>query len=226
MFEKSKRLVVLIIYITCFSWGCRKDIPVDFRIALTFDDGPDALYTPQVLDILKKENVKATFFLIGKRIVTFPDIARRIHAEGHCIGNHSYTHRWIPYMNFKTMMNEITRTESLIENVCGTSNRYFRAPWGAIQEGQEIQLKAHGFTVFRWNLDPSDWDIKHNTIDGIVASVVNNAGPEKIVLLHSADYAGVEGRGKTVAALPRIIQALKLKRCHFVTLEEMTKTSL
>jgi peptidoglycan/xylan/chitin deacetylase (PgdA/CDA1 family) len=218
----KKIVLVLLVFVLSFSvWSCRKDVIPAYRIALTFDDGPDSVYTPQVLDILKRENVKATFFLIGKKIAKNTDVTLRIRDEGHCIGNHSYTHCWFPKLNFTNVMKEITKTEDLIQNLCGSSHRYFRAPWGAIEQSQELELKAQGFTVVKWNVDPNDWDIKHTTVEKIVNVVVNNAGPEKIVLLHCADYAGIEGREKTIAALPHIIQILKQQHYLFVTIEEI-----
>jgi peptidoglycan/xylan/chitin deacetylase (PgdA/CDA1 family) len=207
-----------------FSWSCRKDVvPEGYRVALTFDDGPDGKYTPQVLDILRQEEIKATFFLIGKHIRQHPDVTQRIHAEGHCIGNHSYHHYWMPDMGFFRVMNEIVTTEFLIDSICGSSLKYFRAPWGAIHKDQEDQLKARGYTVFNWDLDSDDWDIKHNSVDGIVNKVVACAGSGKIILFHSADFAGVDGREKTVAALPRIIRILKQQHYRFVTLEELVR---
>ena len=218
----QKIAFAFLIFVLSFSvWSCRKDVMPEYRIALTFDDGPDTVYTPQVLNILKQENVKATFFLIGKKIAKNPAMTLRIRDEGHCIGNHSYTHCWMPKLNFTNVMNEITKTENLIENICGSSNRYFRAPWGAIDPEQEKEIRAQGFTVVKWNVDPTDGDIKHTTADKIASVVVNNAGSEKIILLHCADYAGLEGREKTIAALPRIIQILKQKHYRFVTMEEM-----
>jgi peptidoglycan/xylan/chitin deacetylase (PgdA/CDA1 family) len=204
--------------------SCRHDEVVKgFPIALTFDDGPDGVYTPKILDILKEENAKASFFLIGKRIKHFPAITRRIYTEGHCIGNHSHNHTWLPGMQHKLMLKEISHTEFLIDSVVGYSSKYFRAPWGAIDKNQTEALTALGYTVFKWDIDSHDWDAKHTSVDEIVNQVVSLAHPGCIVLLHSADFAGIEGREKTLAALPRIIHALKDKHYRFVTLEELMR---
>jgi len=205
-----------------FSWGCHKDvIPEGSRVALTFDDGPDGKYTPEVLDILKREGIKATFFLMGKHIKRCPEVTLRIAGEGHCIGNHSYHHYWLPFMNSIQLLSEVSTTENLIDSLCGGSHKYFRAPWGAITAVQKEQLATRGFTVFNWDLDSDDWDIQHNTTDDIVRRVMANVGSGKIILFHSADFADLEGREKTVAALPQIIDLLKQKHFRFVTLDEL-----
>ena len=190
-------------------------------IAITFDDGPDTVYTPKILDILKKENVKATFFLIGNKIKKNPKIAQRIFQEGHCIGNHTYTHLDMKDVSIERVEKEVVKTELLIDSMFGSSLKYMRAPWGAINDDQKAALVKLGYKVFKWNLDAFDWDINKNTVDGIVKRVLTMAKPGTILILHCADWTGKESREKTVEALPLIIDGLRKRQYEFVTLKQM-----
>ena len=117
-------------------------------VALTFDDGPDPLYTGMILDILKEKNVKATFFLVGYKIKQNPQIAERIFEEGHCLANHTYTHIDLKKKSFKVIYSEVQQTEQLITNVCGESPKIFRPPWGHITNSEKEALENHGYKIF------------------------------------------------------------------------------
>jgi len=220
----SKLLIFFVwVGVSLFSWGSPKIVvvPGDYNIALTFDDGPDSLYTSQILDILEQEQIKGTFFLIGKQMKRHPDITKRIHQQGHCIGNHTYNHCCVPRMSFEDILHEVTTTDHLIDSLCGPSCKFFRAPWGAISADQAGCLNDLGYTVFGWDLDSDDWNVQNNSVNSIVTRVTSRISPGKIVLFHSADYAGKDGREKTIAALPLIIHTLKQWGYRFVTLKEL-----
>ena len=203
---------------------CKKDPAVkENLIALTFDDGPDAIYTPKVLDILKSNNIKASFFIIGKKIKKFPEVAKRIYSEGHAIGNHTYNHLNCLYINIDQLKYEVSRTETLIDSLFGKSNKYVRMPFGFISNEQYLTLTELGYKIIGWDVDSYDWDIDHNTIEGIVNRVVSQSKPGKIVLLHCADYLDLSSREKTIEALPEIIKELQKKNYKFVTLENLEK---
>uniref|UniRef100_I2Q3D6 Glycosyl transferase n=1 Tax=Desulfovibrio sp. U5L TaxID=596152 RepID=I2Q3D6_9BACT len=193
-------------------------------VALTFDDGPDPKFTPRVLDILKEEDVKATFFIIGGNGEKNPELLRRIYAEGHDIGNHTYTHPNIADVSATQLNLEVSATQRLLESVLGRQTHLFRSPYGEDSEPEtqdqvrplEI-LGKQGYVFVGMRIDPSDW--KQPGVDAIVEEAVHQAetGEGNVVLLH--DSGG--DRSQTVAALPRIIEALKEKGYRFATVSEL-----
>lgn len=188
----------------------------DKVIALTFDDGPDPIYTPQILDILKEKDVKATFFLMGKKIEKYPKIAERIYNEGHFIANHTYSHINLPGKKNDEVLASIAKTELLLEGICGQSYKIFRPPWGHITDEQKVMLKKNGYRIVMWDVNSHDYksDI---SVNQIIYNVMENIDNKKVILLHDSDYQGRASRKKTVQALPQIIDLLKEKRFAFVT---------
>src|SRR5579872_1722915 len=121
------------------------------KVALTFDDGPDAAATPEVLDLLKREGISAAFFCVGKNVAVHPEIVRRIADEGHLLGNHSYTHPWyISLLRAQGLRKEIERTQAAIEAAAGEKPRYFRPPSGMTGPNFPRALKATGLTLVGW----------------------------------------------------------------------------
>lgn len=110
------------------------------QVALTFDDGPDLEYTPQILDVLKNNNVKATFFVVGNRAEAHPEIVRRMIAEGHEVANHSYNHANLPKMEAADFRRQLEQTDRILEPLIGYSPKLFRPPYGAIDEQQVLWL--------------------------------------------------------------------------------------
>ena len=127
------------------------------QIALTFDDVPDSRFTPKVLDQLKRQGIKATFFVVGHRAKKHPDLLRRIHAEGHIIGNHSYTHPQFKRRSAKQFETEIKRTEKIIEDTIGYRPKLIRPPYGEINEAQLKWAQKNGYCIVNWNVDSLDW---------------------------------------------------------------------
>lgn len=184
-------------------------------ISLTFDDGPDNIYTPLILDVLKEKNVTATFFLIGDKMKKYPEITKRIFNEGHVLANHTTNHLRLPGKTFSQVLDNLIQTENLIASVCGTSQKLYRPPFGLITDNQKERLSKLGFKLVLWNVNSKDF-IKSASIDGIVNGVVNGAGNNKVVLFHCADFKGNASRMKTVLALPRIIDILRSENYVFV----------
>ena len=197
-------------------------------VALTFDDGPDPAWTPQVLDLLKREHVPATFFVIGENAVNSPDLVRRIVAEGHEIGNHTYTHPNLGLESAAAAGIEIASTERAIEALTGHSTRLFRAPFMGDAEPttpDEIEpiLAAQrlGYISVGLHVDPLDWQepdaatITARTIAGVTSNDEYSGG--QIVLLH--DSGG--DRSATVTALPGIIEGLRAKGYRFVAVSAL-----
>jgi len=195
------------------------------KVALTFDDGPDSLFTEQILDVLKENNVKATFFLVGKNMEKYPNVVKRISKEGHLIGNHSCSH---PHLNkiicTDSLSNELVSVDSLLENIYGIRTKYFRPPYGHLRDDQKEYLENKGYEVTMWDIDPKDWDIEHTTKNDIINSIKEDIFDGANILLHSTNASptrSVRYRNykRTVEALPEIITFLKSKDYKFVTIE-------
>ncbi|MEP6946466.1 MAG: polysaccharide deacetylase family protein [Acidobacteriota bacterium] len=205
------------------------------EVALTFDDGPDATWTPKILDILKQENVKATFFIVGSNGQTNPSLVKRIVDEGHLIGNHSFTHPNLGEVPRQVTDLELNTTQRLIESLTGRSTRLFRAPYFGDAEPRTpdeiiptIQAQNLGYISVGLHIDPDDWKLKNDdgtphTADEMVDDVMRQAAvstPEErgsVILLH--DSGG--DRSATVAALPRIIDGLRSRGYVFTTVADL-----
>jgi cellulose synthase/poly-beta-1,6-N-acetylglucosamine synthase-like glycosyltransferase/peptidoglycan/xylan/chitin deacetylase (PgdA/CDA1 family) len=209
------------------------------KIALTFDDGPDPEWTPKILDILKQENVKAAFFIIGENGQTNPELVKRIVAEGHEIGNHTYTHPNLGEVPQRVTSLELNATQRLIESLTGHSTRLFRAPFFGDAEPRTpdeveptVQAQNLGYISVGLHLDPDDWvltneDGSPHTADEIADQVFAAAAittPEErgnVVLLHD----GGGDRSATVAALPKIIEGLRARGYTFTTVSGLAGIS-
>ena len=205
------------------------------KIALTFDDGPDPVWTPKILDILKQENVKATFFIVGENGQENPELVKRIVSDGHDIGNHSFTHPNLGEVPARVTALELNATQRLIESLTGRSTRLFRAPYFGDAEPRtpdEVEPTAEaqnlGYISVGLHLDPDDWKLRNDdgsphTADQITKEVLDAAAittPEErgeVVLLH--DSGG--DRSATVEALPRIIHELRAKGYEFTTVSDL-----
>ncbi|MEO1427730.1 MAG: polysaccharide deacetylase family protein [Cyanobacteria bacterium J06633_8] len=186
----------------------------DKLIALTFDDGPWPGYTAQILDILKKNNIKATFFVVGQVLQNYPDLGKRIVTEGHIIGNHTWNH-WYHFFNKQAAAVEIDRTSDLIYKTTGTKTTLFRPPGGMLHNGLAAYAKSKDYTVVMWSADSIDYALPSPPT--LVNRVVRQATPGGIVLLHD----GGGPRKNTVAALPSMISKLRNKGYRFVTITEL-----
>jgi cellulose synthase/poly-beta-1,6-N-acetylglucosamine synthase-like glycosyltransferase/peptidoglycan/xylan/chitin deacetylase (PgdA/CDA1 family)/spore germination protein YaaH len=198
-------------------------------IALTFDDGPDPKWTPQILDILKREQVPATFFIIGKNGQAYPDLVRRVVNEGHEIGNHTFTHPNLGEIPLQITKLELNATQRLIESLTGRSTVLFRPPFFGDAESdkpEEVEpallAQELGYIVVGLRIDPDDWELPV-TANQIIDRTVKRAldtNPEtrgQIVLLH--DSGG--DRSATVAALPGIIHELRSRGFKFVLTSDL-----
>ncbi|MGC9502799.1 polysaccharide deacetylase family protein [Baaleninema sp.] len=196
------------------------DVPLpsqDRVVALTFDDGPWS-NTPEILDILRKHNAHATFFVIGRHAENNPDLLRRIVAEGHTLGNHSWNHRYHPVGTAEAMQ-EIDRTSEFIYEVTGVHTRFFRPPGGNLTNGLAAHAAGQDYAVMMWSLDSLDYAV---SVPEIVSNVVDRAAPGAVILLHD----GGGNRARTVAALPQILDRLEAEGYRFVTLPEMMELSV
>jgi peptidoglycan-N-acetylglucosamine deacetylase len=194
-------------------------------IALTFDDGPDPVYTGMILKILKDKNVKATFFCVGNKMKKYPKITKRIFDEGHTVANHTTDHSNIANKSFKDSFTNIMRTEKIIDSIIGSSQKLFRPPWGKIKKEQKDSLSKYGIKVFLWNVNSEDFAISKYSPYMIVDMVIHGAQNNDIILFHDSDYKGKESRMSTVIALPQIIDILKAKGYVFKKAEDLTNNN-
>lgn len=192
------------------------------KVALTFDDVPDPRYTPQVLDILARHKVRATFFVVGWRAAKYPALVRRIRREGHVIGNHSYDHAVLPRLSMDAFQRQIDRTDAVIAPLAGYSPRLIRPPYGEISPRQIEWLKRGRFIVVNWNVDSVDW----RGIDSrsIMANIKKTLQPGSIILQHAGGGVGQDLSG-TLNALPKLIALLRGKGYEIVTLPELLGVS-
>ncbi|MCK6256335.1 polysaccharide deacetylase family protein [Fictibacillus sp. KIGAM418] len=182
------------------------------EIALTFDDGPDNRYTPQILKILKEKGVKATFFVVGERAKKYPERLKQIDREGHAIGNHTWNHPNITQLTDQELEKTVQSTSTEIEKITGVKTNLFRPPFGEMNDHQLAMLNHRHYHSILWTADTKDWD--GTSAKEIVSSVNKNASPGVIVLQHSYHESG---KFETVKALPQIIDQLRAKGYKFVT---------
>lgn len=196
------------------------------KIILTFDDGPNAKYTPPILDILEREKVPATFFLIGSNAEANIPLVQRIAKDGFEIGNHTFTHGNLAKMSPERADLELKTTRTLIEAITGKSTVLFRAPYNADSEPQTFEeleplarSKKDNYITVGESIDPNDWDPRMNK-DSIINRTIRfaNANNASIILLHDS---GGDTRQPTVDALPEIIRYFKSKGCKFTTVADL-----
>jgi len=153
------------------------------QVAITFDDGPNAEFTPQILQLLKSYNAKATFFCIGKYLEKHSELVQQIVAEGHTIGNHSYSHATnFGFFRKKRVVEELSKTDALIEKITGEKNILFRPPYGVTNPSIAKALKETNHTVIGWNVRSYDTVIKNPT--QVINRIQKRISPGSIILLH------------------------------------------
>jgi peptidoglycan/xylan/chitin deacetylase (PgdA/CDA1 family) len=191
---------------------CRK--PTNEKLlALTFDDGPHFIYTKEVLDILKKNDVKATFFIVGNQIFFCKDILRRTLVEGHQIGNHSFTHKNnFPWLGVKKMASNLLQCEQAIEQAAGYQTKWFRPPFGVTNYDVAKAVKIRGYRVAGWSIRSLDTVMSDK--EKVVRRVISRLRPGAVILLHDC-------LPNTPYIAEQIIRQAKGKGYTFVTVEEM-----
>ena len=181
--------------------------------ALTFDDGPWPETTQQVLDILDREQIKATFFVVGQHIQNYPELLKKIVEAGHSLGNHTQ-HHYTHTLDRQTAAREIEETADLIFQMTGVTTKLFRPPGGNLYNGLADYAQAEGYGVMMWSADSEDYYVSTPTL---IDKVLTQTTPGGIILLHD----GGGDRSNTVEALPQIITALKQQGYQFVTIPEL-----
>jgi peptidoglycan/xylan/chitin deacetylase (PgdA/CDA1 family) len=207
--------------------GCQDGIvrrgPHENIVAITFDDGPNPIYTPQLLDILKEKGVKATFFVVGLHVKKYPEIAKRIVDEGHNIGNHTYTHKDMVPSTRRMVLAQVNKTDHMICNVTGVKTNLFRPPRGIYSSAvRRLLVDENKYRMILWSVSSVDWrGLKPETI---VRRIMRYLRPGAILLFHdSGALIRREGasRENTVEALPAVIDQLVARGYEMVTITEM-----
>ena len=196
------------------AWGTRPP-----KIALTFDDGPDARYTPQLLDILAENNARATFFVLGALVDRHAKLVRRMEKERHEIGIHSWWHADFTKIPSEEIADDLKRCQVALDAVVERPIRWVRPPYGALNSRVESVIDASGYRIALWTVDPHDWKSPGS---GVIASrVLNRAHDGAIVLLHD----GGGNRSGTVEAMRQVVPRLKARGFELVTVSELTGLS-
>ncbi|MCL6453124.1 MAG: polysaccharide deacetylase family protein [Alicyclobacillus sp.] len=179
---------------------------------LTFDDGPSQVYTPQILNVLRAEHVRATFFVLGYRSEQMPQLVRRMRAEGHAIGSHGYYHEHIVHKSDEWVQHDLHRADIAIRRASGSVPVLYRPPGGMIDAHEKSMIQRSGHPVVLWTVDSMDW--KTTSPQKIVDNVMMGVHPGAIILCHD----GVSNSRYTVQALPALIRACRARGYVFQTL--------
>lgn len=187
--------------------------------ALTFDDGPDPVHTPRLLDILARHNAKATFFMLGTRAVQHPDIVARVAAEGHAIGNHSWDHQAFPSLDRAARLQQLADCQRALEPY---GLRMFRPPKGMQDLSSRFDLLRAGYAVVGWNLGAQDW--MDREAEWMAEHLINKLQPGSIICLHDAlegvSRANAADRSRTLEAVDRLLSATRAQY-RYVTVPEL-----
>lgn len=182
------------------------------KVALTFDDGPNAIYTEELLDGLKERNVKATFFITGENIKENERVIKRMYAEGHLLGNHTYSHANLNKLSFKEAYQEINDTNAYIYNLTGYKVEYLRPPFGTCSK--EVQKEVN-MDIVMWDVDPLDWRDQNSTL--VSGRILKSVRSGDIILLHDIF-------GSSVEAAIKVIDELQSEGYVFVRVDEMNES--
>jgi peptidoglycan/xylan/chitin deacetylase (PgdA/CDA1 family) len=185
---------------------------------MTFDDGPHPKLTPMLLDMMKERGIKGTFFLVGKNVAEYPEIAQRIVAEGHEVANHSWAHPQLTKLAPDALKKEIADTNAAIYQATGIQTTLMRPPYGAINAAITKRLNEEfGLTIALWSVDSLDWKIRN--AEHVTKLITEKAAPGAIILAHDIHPS-------TVQAMPAVFDTLSAKGYKFVTVSELIALDL
>lgn len=200
---------------TQISWS--RGNPNQKYIALTFDDGPVTSNTTRLLDILKRRNIKATFYVLGNRVQNNPSLVKRMVAEGHELGNHTWTHGKLTNMSDTKVRWELDKNRDAIVAATGIKPRTMRPPYGALSTRQRSWIfKEYGYPTILWDVDPQDW--KKPGVSVVRDRIVSKTRNGSIILLHDLHSVSVD-------AVPSTVDALLRKGYKFVTVSQLIALS-
>ena len=180
-------------------------------VALTFDDGPDPVRTPALLDLLAEQHAPATFFLLGDAVEMHPEVVTRMAAEGHELGNHTYCHRYLPLARSRSVERELGKTDRAIEDATGKTTTIARPPWGGRAPWTVRAFARLAKRLVLWDVNSNDW--KGAPAAQVVERVLARTRPGSIILMHEAR----EGGEVTIEAVRLLIPALRARGYQLVT---------
>jgi peptidoglycan/xylan/chitin deacetylase (PgdA/CDA1 family) len=182
-------------------------------LAMTFDDGPHPQHTPRLLDMLKQRGIKATFFLVGQNAAQYPEILKRMAAEGHELANHSYTHPMLNPLGEGGIREQLDKTHQAVLGATGITMKLLRPPYGALTETmRRWTYQTFGYRTILWDVDPLDWKVRD--AGRVQSEILGHARSGSIVLAHDIHKS-------TVDAMPETLDALAAKGFKFVTVSEL-----
>jgi len=199
-------------------WRVRTDTN---EVALTFDDGPSK-DTEELLDVLEGLKVNATFFMIGRQVEQYPDIARRVAESGHGIGNHSYSHPIFLYRGAHETRQQLRRAQEVITETTGVCPRFARPPCGVRTPAYFAAVRQLNLQTIQWSNTGFDW--KNHDAERVARDAVWRARGGSIILLHDGDSAGKSNRKQTIAAVPLIVSELKSRGLGIAPLNRLLET--
>jgi peptidoglycan/xylan/chitin deacetylase (PgdA/CDA1 family) len=189
------------------------------RVALTFDDGPDPHVTPLLMDYLREQNIRATFFCIGKNVDAHPEIAKRIVEEGHVIGNHTYNHYWwTPLMWGSELSREIGQTQEAIRRATGVTPVYMRPPMGMTNPHFARVLQRLGLRMIGWNVRSLD---TRKPVREVIQRVMKQTKDGSIVLLHDGSMPAEE----LMEIVRGAVKGLRVRGLEFETVDRMIRST-
>jgi peptidoglycan/xylan/chitin deacetylase (PgdA/CDA1 family) len=190
--------------------SCSVDGPY---VAMTFDDGPHPQHTPRLLDMLKQRGIKATFFVVGQNAAQYPEILKRIHAEGHELANHSYTHPILNPLGEGGIREQLDKTHQAVLGATGVTMKLLRPPYGALTENMRRWThQTFGYRIALWDVDPLDWKVRDAA--RVQSEILGHARAGSIILAHDIHKT-------TVDAMPETLDGLVAKGFKFVTVSEL-----
>lgn len=181
-------------------------------LAITFDDGPHHTLTPEILEILRKEGAKGTFFVVGNRAETYPDLLCQMISEGHDVGNHTWNHLSLSKNSSETGLKSLRKTQNVITGITGKNCHIVRPPYGATSSRVKAMLQENGWHQVLWDSDSRDWQNKNP--DVILYRVMKSVEPGGIILFHDIHPGAAK-------MLPTLIRAFKSEGYRFVTISEL-----
>jgi peptidoglycan/xylan/chitin deacetylase (PgdA/CDA1 family) len=180
---------------------------------MTFDDGPHPQHTPRLLDLLKQRGIKATFFVVGQNAAQYPEILKRIAAEGHELANHSYTHPILNPLGEGGIREQLDKTHQAVLGATGVTMKLLRPPYGALTENMRRWThQTFGYRTILWDVDPLDWKVRDAA--RVQSEILGHARAGSIVLAHDIHKS-------TVDAMPETLDGLAAKGFKFVTVSEL-----
>jgi peptidoglycan/xylan/chitin deacetylase (PgdA/CDA1 family) len=178
-------------------------------VFLTFDDGPDPKYTPQILEILQTFEAKATFFEVGQNVVKHPELTKQLHEQGHSVQNHTWSHPDLRKLSAASLASQITKTDQAIRAQTGYTPRCLRPPYGGVNRAVTQRTDSLDKVLRLWTVDSHDWERPGTAV--IVKRVLTGVKDGSVVLMHD----GGGNRSQTVEALPTILKTLKTRGYSF-----------